>query len=102
MDVAVVAFVEVRQGVNDRAWFLGGRRIVEVDQRVAVDGLFKTGKSRRISSQDLPSANSIDLLKRLLEPAQDGPSNRAFHEALPGLFGIHADRKVEGKRRHHA
>ena len=34
MDVAVVVFVEVRQGVDDRARFLGGRGIVEVDQRV--------------------------------------------------------------------
>ena len=44
MDVAVVAFVEVRQLVDDRAGFLGGCRIVELDQRAAVDGLVQDRK----------------------------------------------------------
>ena len=51
MDVAVVVFVVMRQGVDDRARFLRGRRIVEIDQRMSVDRLVQ---DRKILADRLP------------------------------------------------
>ena len=39
MDVGVVAFVVVHEGLNDGGGFLGGGGVVQVDQRLAVDKL---------------------------------------------------------------
>src|SRR5690606_12402489 len=44
VDVAVVAFVEARERVDDDAGFLGGGGVVEVDERFAVDLLVKGGE----------------------------------------------------------
>ena len=51
MDVGVVVLVVMNERVDHRSWFLRGRRVVEIDQRLAMDLLVEDGK---ILAQLLP------------------------------------------------
>src|SRR5690606_13448166 len=44
MNVRVFVLVEVREPLDDRAWLLRGRRVVEPHERSSVDALGENGK----------------------------------------------------------
>ena len=73
MDVGVVDFVEVSNGVEDREGLLRGGRVVEVDQRLAVDLLPQDRESPPRTVVHVEAAAERTLLSALMEFSRIGP-----------------------------